>query len=602
MGRRRQRAAGLLVALGFLAGASLVNPGPAAADPGLPRIATGWMPYWYTSPKAPSGIANAVANADILTEVSPFWYSAVKGGPAGVSISFNPNFTDAANNAAWSMAQLRAAGLSVLPAIADGSGKGTMASVLANPATRSAHVADIVNLVMSNGYDGIDLDYEQFAFADGRSTWAATQPNWTAFVNELGAALKAQGKLLSVTIPGPCSTNNACGGTNGYWVYDMPGIAAAADRIRIMTYDFHYNAPGAIAPIGWVTATAQYAASIVPATKVVIGIPAYARSWTVKDGSRFRLSGTCPTSGREYRQLTAMASTTASQIGQVLATVGADPAAVQYDAASAENWVEYDKPVTWTDGSGVQQTCVARRVMWWVPPQGVLARTQLVGQFGLGGVAFWTIGGEDPAQWPLVRGYAQQLAPAATAVVLTVPPTVPFGTPATITAVATSAGAPVTGVDAVLQFQAPGADWAAVASAPLGADGSVAFAPVPTASGQWRVFVPGVPGRAEQASDPQPIQLTSAVVATPRKARVAKGDSVLVRVVAQPALPGQRIVVQVLVKGAWKAVGKDRANARGVGRIQVRIERKGPRQYRAMAQSKGGIAVGFSEPFTIRGR
>jgi hypothetical protein len=382
----------------------------------------------------------------------------------------------------------------------------------------------------------------------------------------------------------------------------MAGIAPAADRIRIMTYDFHYNAPGAIAPIGWVTTTAQYAASIVPASKVVIGIPAYARSWTLKTGSQFRLSGTCPTSGSAYRQLTAMASTTAAQIGGVLASVGADPASVQYDAATAESWVEYDKPVTWTDGSGAQQTCVARRVMWWVPPQGVLARTQLVGQFGLGGVAFWTIGGEDPAQWPLVRGYAQQLAPAATAVSLVVPPSVPFNTQAAITAVATSAGAPVTGVEAILQFQAPGSDWAAIASAPLGPDGAVAFAPTVTASGQWRVFVPGVPGRAEQASDPQPIQVTAAVVARPRQAKVRKGDTVLVRVVAQPAQPGQRVVVQVLRKGSWTAVGKDRTNAKGVAKVRFQMDRKGPRQYRAMAQSKGGILVGFSEPFTVKGR
>ena len=86
-----------------------------------------------------------------------------------------------------------------------------MAATLADPALRAQHVADIVNLVVANGYDGIDLDYEVFAFSDGSSSWAATQPNWTAFVTELGAALKAQGKLLAVTIPPPCNTAGACG-------------------------------------------------------------------------------------------------------------------------------------------------------------------------------------------------------------------------------------------------------------------------------------------------------------------------------------------------------------------------------------------------------
>ena len=74
--------------------------------------------------------------------------------------------------------------ITVLPAIADGSGKGRMASTLADPALRAQHVADIVALVVANGYDGIDLDYEVFAFSDGSSSWGATQPNWTAFVTE----------------------------------------------------------------------------------------------------------------------------------------------------------------------------------------------------------------------------------------------------------------------------------------------------------------------------------------------------------------------------------------------------------------------------------
>lgn len=584
-----------------LLGVGLLTGAPAAqADP--PKIATGWLPYWMTSPQKPMGIANATANADLLTEVSPFWFSATKGGPAGVTVGFNPNFTNAAANAAWSMAQLRAAGMSVLPAIADGSGAGTMAATLADPARRTQHVNDIVNLVLTNGYDGIDLDYEQFAFADGRPSWAATQPNWTAFVQELGAALKAQGKLLSVTIPGPCSTTNACGGTNGYWVYDMAGIAPSADRIRIMTYDFHYNAPGAIAPMGWVTATAQYAASVVPPGKVQIGIPAYARSWTIKDGTKFRLTGTCPTSGSEYRKLTAMASVTAAEIPGLLSTLGVAPAAVQWDPASQENWVEYDKAVTWTDASGVAQTCTARRVMWWVGPQGVLARTQLVGQFGLGGVAFWTIGGEDPGQWPLIRTYAQQLAPAATMVALTVPSVADHGSVVPITANVTSNGAPVSGVDASLQFQKGGADWTTVASAPLGPDGSVGFTPAITEPGRWRIYVPAATGRAEQASDPAPIEVTPVLRMRSSKTKAAKGDILTMRVSARPILARQVVVIEVKSGETWQAVGRDRVNAKGIARITFTVGRKGRKEYRAVTRAFRGYGAAASAPLVVRGR
>ena len=58
--------------------------------------------------------------------------TAAAGG--GVQVKFNPNFSNAAANASWAMGQLKGAGLTVLPSIADGSGKGRMAKALAfNP-------------------------------------------------------------------------------------------------------------------------------------------------------------------------------------------------------------------------------------------------------------------------------------------------------------------------------------------------------------------------------------------------------------------------------------------------------------------------------------
>jgi len=593
-----------LVALAIMSTALVM---PAAHAEGGPKIISGWMPYWMTSPAKPAGITNAVANADVLKDVSPFWFSAVSGGAAGVTVKFNPNFGGAEANSAWSVAQLRAAGLAILPSIADGSGKAKMAATLADPARRAAHISDIVNLVTSRGYDGIDLDYEQFAFADGRASWAATQPNWTAFVNELAAALHAQGKLLSVTIPSPCDTANKCGGTNGYWVYNLPGIAASADRIRVMTYDFHYNSPGAIAPIGWVTTSMQYAATQAPANKLVVGIPAYGRSWTKKTGNSFQLSGTCPSSGSSgsaktaYNSLTAMASATAGEIPALITQVGKTPADIQWDAASAENWIEYDKPVAWTDANGTNQTCVAKRVMWWVGPQAALVRTQLVGQLGLNAAGFWTIGGDDPAMWPLLRTYATQLAPAATAVAVTAASRVIFNTSVPITASVTSQGAPVAGVDAVLQFQAGGKGaWIQNATAPLAADGSVAFAPTFTVPGKWRVFVPAGAARGEQASDPVSVEVASLVKANAKKKSVKAKSKIAVRVVALPAQAGQKIVVQVQRGANWIRVANGFTNQSGVALVPfIGPKAKGTYVYRATADSMGTFSFGASEPFSV---
>ena len=594
----------VLTALAIL-GSSLLMP-LAHADGG-PKIITGWMPYWITSQSKPAGITSAVTNADLLKDVSPFWFSAVAGGPAGVSVKFNPNFGNAEANSAWAVGQLRGAGLAILPSIADGSGKATMASTLADPAKRALHVADIVNLVTSRGYDGIDLDYETFAFTDGRASWPATQPNWTAFVNELSAALHAQGKLLSVTIPSPCDTTNKCGGTNGYWIYNIGAISGAADRIRVMTYDFHVGSPGPIAPIGWVTASMQYAVTQAPANKLTVGIPAYGRTWTKKNGSAYALSGVCPPSASSgaihtaYNALTSSASLTAAEIPAFLASIGKTPADVQWDPASAENWIEYDKSVNWVDGSGATQTCVAKRIMWWIGPQAALIRTQLVGQLGLNSAGFWTIGGDDPAMWPLLRGYSASLAPATTAVTINVPATAVFNTVGSITGLATSQGAPVTGIDAALQFQSGGKGaWSPIASAPLGLDGSVTFTPTLTATGKWRIVIPATAGRAEQASEAKQVNVATAVKAAAKKPAVKPGSKIVLRVVALPAQAGQKIIIQEQRAGQWVRVAKAATQSNGVARVAfIGSKTQGQHTYRATANSLGALSFGVSDPVLV---
>lgn len=596
----------LTVALAVVAVlATMVSATPAQADgPAPKRIVSGWLPYWMTTPSSPAGITSAVQNADLMSEVSPFWYSTTARNGGGVQVRVNPSFSNGAANIAWAMGQLRAAGLKVVPAIADGSGKGRMAKTLADPALRGQHVADIVSLVTSNGFDGIDLDYEGFAFSDGSSSWAATQPNWTAFVTELGAALHVQGKMLTVTIPPPCSTGGTCGTRSGYWVYNMTAIAPAADRIRIMAYDYHVNGIGPIAPMPWVRAIVQYSASVMDPAKLQIGVPTYGRAWTRQSGGSYRLTGTCPAAGTSaYRSLTAMASVTDANIPAALASAGVAAADIQWSDADQESWVYYDKKLSWTDASGARQTCTAKRVMWWVGPQAVLARTQLVGEFGLAGIALWTIGGEDAAQWPLIRAYAQSLAPASTDIAATGAPTAVFGTAVPITVTVTSGGAPLAGVPATVQFRRQGTKkWVDVQTVTTGADGSAAFQVTPPATGTWQVYVPAADARTEGASAPFTTQVLSAVTATSLQAKTPRRGPVAVTVKARPALRGQKLALQIQrANGTWKNVDNGVANAKGRARLVAKApDAKGRYTYRVVAVGRGDFLANASPTFTVR--
>ena len=592
-----------LAALLILPLVELAGSPEAGAQSAPKPIASGWMPYWMTSPTKPAGINTAVQNADLFVDVSPFWYSAVKSGDA-VQVKFNPNFTNAQSNAAWAMGQLKGAGLKVIPSIADASGKGRMASVLANPAKRAAHVQEIVALVTSNGYDGIDLDYETFAFSDGSSSWVATQPNWTAFVNELGAALRAQGKQLVVTIPPPCTMSGSCGPDKGYWVYNMTGIAPAVDRIRIMAYDYHVQGIGAIAPMPWVRAITAYAAQAVDPAKVQLGVPTYGRAWTRKNSNgSYRLSGTCPSSGTSaYKSLTSMASVTDADMPALLANLGITPEQVQWSETEQESWVEYDKTVTWTDSSGAQQKCTAKRVMWWVDPRGVLARTQLVGEYGINAAAYWTLGGDDPAQWAGIRAYAQSLAPAGTDVVATGVPALVFGQPMTISGAASTAGAPAAGIPLVVQFKADGTKkWIDSQAGAANADGTFAFTVTPEQSGLWQVVAPPADARSEGVSAPFATQVVSVVSARVKDSVVTRGAPLQVRASTAPAINGQRLVLQQKVGEKWIDIKRIAVDAKGRAVFKMAAPgKKGRYTYRIMSTPKSNLRSGLSAELPVR--
>jgi spore germination protein YaaH len=232
-----------------------------------PRFISGWVPYWNAT-QGRAGFTSP-ATAGMFNDISPFFYSALPDGTIGLvgSASQLKTTTDAAH----------ARGLNVLPSITDGSGKWIMATViLANTTSRTQHVQNIVNLVLANGFDGIDLDYEGFAYTDGKDSWPTTQPVWVAFVTELANALHANGKLLSVTIP---PTWIEAGVTRGYPVYAPQQIGAVADRVRLMVYDWSVASPGPISPMTWVRLVIAYNDPIVPNNKLQLGVPSYGRDW-----------------------------------------------------------------------------------------------------------------------------------------------------------------------------------------------------------------------------------------------------------------------------------------------------------------------------------
>ncbi len=234
--------------------------------------------------------------------------------------------------------------------------------------------------VASQNYDGIDLDFEGFAFIDPNTTWKTTAPNWVLFVKELSAALHAQKKILSITTP---YLFNPAEAQKGYFVYAWAQIAPFIDRLRIMTYDYSTSRPGPIGPIAWTEKTVKYAISIMPASKVYLGLPGYGKDWVTK------VEGVCPSNLAKIITPSAKAGTFLMRdAASIAATYGAVPT---YNETFAEVTFSYKREYTGTTSSGLSTTCTASRTAWHQNAQSFSVRA--------------TIGCEVSIRWSRSMGY-----------------------------------------------------------------------------------------------------------------------------------------------------------------------------------------------------
>jgi hypothetical protein len=369
----------------------------ANAEPAPRKILSGWIPYYGMSTSLPT----AVANADLINEVMPFWYTLklnTKSKAPYILDLYTPGNPSVAIDVP--LATMRSAGFKIIPTITDGTDKLVLAKLLAKSSERASVIKPIVDLVMSKNFDGIDLDFEGFAFVDGTASWPTTKPNWVLFVKELSAALHANGKLLSITAPVHFALTEK---QKGYTVYAWAEIAPYIDRLRIMTYDYSTSKPGPIGPIAWVERTVQYAISVLPASKVFIGLAGYGRDWVTK------VDGICPDNVAKVVSPTAKAATFIMRNAATLAsTYGVTPI---YNEEFQEATFTYQKTYNGNNADGQATSCIATRTAWYQNPASYLARAQLVAKYRLGGLAEWTMGMEEQSATDGIRATALTIAP-----------------------------------------------------------------------------------------------------------------------------------------------------------------------------------------------
>ena len=373
---------GLLISLLASVG---ITTNATAEDRQLRKIFSGWMTDYSTYGDTTKGQIQAmdyvVANAEMFGQILPFWYTITSA-----TIIKDKYVTQNSIDKAIPTATLQSLGIKVLPTITDSTKEGELSKILGNDANRASLIKTITDLVLVNKFDGIDLNFEGFAYVDKIATWPTIQPRWVKFVSELSASLHSQNKLLSVTTPYLLDPTT---GKKGYYHYAWPEISSHIDRLNIMFYDYHkYDTkPGPIGPISWFEPSLIYALKTVAPYKIYLGTPNYGYNWVTK------VTGVCPTNTPASEKT----SSNAAIIHQLKAQAILDkPGAVAtYNEKFGETNVLYTAEFNGVNTSGAPTSCKVNHSAWYVDARGYFARAKLVEKYKLGGISEWEIGYGD---------------------------------------------------------------------------------------------------------------------------------------------------------------------------------------------------------------
>ena len=208
---------------------------------------------------------------------------------------------------------------------------------------------NIISQIREKDYYGLNINFEYIYPFD--------RDSYSQFVMRAARRLHPLGCPVSTAIAPKESA-----GQEGllYTAHDYEAHGRYADKVILMTYEwgYTYGAPQAVSPVNRIRRVLDYAVSVMPAGKILMGFSNYAYDWTLP-----------------WKQGTA---------ARVLSNAG-----TQELAASRWAEIRYDKTAeapyfNYTDSDG------RRHVVWFEDARSIRARLRLVGEYGLGGVSLWT--------------------------------------------------------------------------------------------------------------------------------------------------------------------------------------------------------------------
>lgn len=233
--------------------------------------------------------------------------------------------------------------------------------ILNNPDILKTLQDNLINIMKDKGYQGINIDFE-YVLPEDREAY-------NSFLESTVNKLHNEGYFVTTSL---APKYNAEQKGLLYEAHDYPVHGKFADFVVLMTYEWGWSGgpPRAVSPINEIEKVLDYAVSVIPKDKILMGFQIYARDWQLP-----------------------------FQEGQIAATISMQEAMniayehlseIKYDYVSQSPYFNY------TDADG------NAHVVWFEDARSAQAKFDAVKEYGLRGISYWGLGYEFPQNLPLL--------------------------------------------------------------------------------------------------------------------------------------------------------------------------------------------------------
>ncbi|MDB5083853.1 MAG: spore gernimation protein [Bacilli bacterium] len=234
-------------------------------------------------------------------------------------------------------------------------------TILRNVDIQNRMINELFTIMSQKGYRGINIDFE-YIYPDDRESY-------NQFLRNLVAKAKPRGFFVATALaPKRSATQTGL----LYEAHDYAAHGQIVDFAILMTYEYGWSGgpPMAVAPPNQVRQVLQYAVSVMPRNKIMMGMPLYGYDWTlpyVKGGQ--------------------WAKRVSTQQAYLLAA--AHGSTIQFDSNSQSPYFHY-------------QEAGKSHVVWFEDARSMDAKFNLIKEFQLRGGSYWELGSPFPQNWALL--------------------------------------------------------------------------------------------------------------------------------------------------------------------------------------------------------